>query len=143
MKEFIKLLVSFFTLNFLNKVIPFISIPLLTNRLGINAFGTYAVILASIGFVDLLINFGLKVTGVNELISCQDKQEENELFLNALLIKATIAFVILLLLPIINYFNLSLATSYLIYSTPLLIGIALNQEWFFQAKKKGFVCNVN
>lgn len=137
MKEFIKLLIPFFSLNFLNKVIPFISIPLLTSRMGIDVFGTYAIFLATIGFFQLLVNFGLKRTGVNELIGCQNKEEENELFFNILLIRGTIAsLIIIVLFPLINFLNLSTVSDYLIYSTPLLIGFALDQEWFFQAKKK-------
>ncbi|MDA8639586.1 oligosaccharide flippase family protein [Flavobacteriaceae bacterium] len=137
MNEFIRLLISFFTLNFLNKVIPFISIPLLTNRLGIDVFGTYTIVLATIGFFELLINFGLKTTGVNELILCQSKEKENELFFNVLLIKGAIAFLIIIVVfPLINFLNLSTVSNYLIYSTPLLVGFVLNQEWFFQAKKK-------
>ncbi|MDB2456463.1 oligosaccharide flippase family protein [Flavobacteriaceae bacterium] len=137
MKEFFRLLISFFTINVLNKVIPFISIPLLTNRMGIDVFGTYAIFLATIGFFELLINFGLKTTGVNELIRCQSKDEKNELFFNILLIKGAIAsLIIIVVFPLINFLNLSMVSEYLIYSVPLLIGFALNQEWFFQAKKK-------
>ena len=137
MNEFIRLLISFFTLNFLNKVIPFISIPLLTNRLGIEAFGTYAIVLSTISFFELLVNFGIRKTGVNELILCQNKEEENELFFNVLLIKGIItSLIILIIFPLIIFLKLSTVSNYLIYSMPLLLGFTLNQEWFFQAKKK-------
>lgn len=127
----------------MNKVIPLISIPLLTNRMGIDVFGTYAIFLATVSFFELLVNFGLKTTGVNELIRCQSKKEKNELFFKILLIKATIALLIItVVFPLINYLNLSIVSDYLIYSIPLLIGFALNQEWFFQAKKKMAVITI-
>ena len=64
----------------MNKVIPIITVPILTNNLGLANYGRYVFALASIAFFETLINFGFKTTAVNELILCNDKKQESYLF---------------------------------------------------------------
>jgi len=136
MKSFLRLLFSFTTISFLNKVIPIITVPILTNNLGLANYGRYVFALASIAFFETLINFGFKTTAVNELILCNDKKQESYLFFKIISLKG---FMLLISCFIIFIYNLIFPfqdIEILIYCSPYFFGYVLNQEWFFHGKKQ-------
>lgn len=134
-KNFSSLFLSFSVINILNRLIPLISIPLLTNNLGLETFGAYTIILAYIILFDTIISFGFKTTAVIDLKLCQNKVKENELFFRIIFSKLLIAipsfFILLFLLDSLNN-NLG----ELIFAFSILISIVLNQEWYFHGKEK-------
>lgn len=136
MKSFLRLLFSFTTISFLNKAIPLITVPILTNNLGLANYGRYVFALASIAFFETLINFGFKTTAVNELILCNDKKQESYLFFKIISLKG---FMLLISCFIIFIYNLLFPfqdSEILIYCSPYFFGYVLNQEWFFHGKKQ-------
>lgn len=136
MKSFLKLIFSFTTISFLNKAIPLITIPILTNNLGLADYGRYVLALASIAFFDTLINFGFKTTAVNELILCDDIKQESFLFFKIISLKGLILLISLFIIFIYNLFFPLQYSEILIYCIPFLFGYVLNQEWFFHGKKQ-------
>ena len=136
MKSFLKLLFSFTTISFLNKAIPLITVPILTNNLGLADYGRYVLALASIAFFDTLINFGFKTTAVNELILCDDIKQESFLFFKIISLKGLILLISLFIIFIYNLFFPFQYSEILIYCIPFLFGYVLNQEWFFHGKKQ-------
>ena len=98
MKSFLKLLFSFTTISFLNKAIPLITVPILTNNLGLADYGRYVFALASIAFFDTLINFGFKTTAVNELILCDDIKQESFLFFKIISLKGLMLLISLFII---------------------------------------------
>jgi len=136
MKSFLKLLFSFTTISFLNKAIPLITVPILTNNLGLADYGRYVFALASIAFFDTLINFGFKTTAVNELILCDDIKQESFLFFKIISLKGLMLLISLFIIFIYNLFFPFQDSEILIYGIPFLFGYVLNQEWFFHGKKQ-------
>ena len=136
MKSFLKLLFSFTTISFLNKAIPLITVPILTNNLGLADYGRYVFALASIAFFDTLINFGFKTTAVNELILCDDIKQESFLFFKIISLKGLMLLISLFIIFIYNLFFPFQYSEILIYCIPFLFGYVLNQEWFFHGKKQ-------
>ena len=76
-KTFISLFLSFSTINVVNRIIPLISIPLLTNNLGLDSYGEYVIILSYYVLFDTLVNYGFKTTAVIDLGMCDITQESN------------------------------------------------------------------
>ncbi|MDB9821175.1 oligosaccharide flippase family protein [Flavobacteriaceae bacterium] len=136
MKSFLKLLFSFTTISFLNKAIPLITVPILTNNLGLADYGRYVFALALIAFFDTLINFGFKTTAVNELILCDDIKQESFLFFKIISLKGLMLLISLFIIFIYNLFFPLEDSEILIYGIPFLFGYVLNQEWFFHGKKQ-------
>lgn len=136
MNSILKLLFSFTSISLLNKIIPLITVPLLTNNLGLENYGKYVFTIAIIGFLETVINFGLKTTGVNELILCNGIKDESKLFFIVLIIKGG-----LLILSFLMFYGLFLFSMFddleaLFYCIPFTFGYVFNQEWFFHGKKQ-------
>ena len=136
MKSFLGLFFSFATISFLNKVIPLIVVPILTNNLGLANYGRYVFALASIAFFETLINFGLKTTAVNELILCNDRKQESYLFYKIISLKGFMLLISGFIIFIYNIFFPFQESEILIFCVPYFFGYVLNQEWFFHGKKQ-------
>jgi len=135
MKEkFISLFISFFSINVFNRLIPLVTIPILTNRLGLEGYGEYILILSYTVLFDTLISFGFKTTAVIDLNFCKSKEDENKLFFKVLFSKLMIAFPsIFILLYVLNSQNIDTFHS-IIFCVSILMGVVLNQEWYFHGK---------
>ena len=136
MNSILKLLFSFATISLLNKLIPLITVPLLTKSLGLENYGKYVFTIAIIAFLETVISFGLKTTGVNELILCNDKKEESKLFFIILIIKAGMLILSFMIFYILYLSSLLDDIERLIYCIPFVLGYVFNQEWFFHGKKQ-------
>ena len=135
-KNFISLFFSFSAINILNRLIPLISIPFLTNNLGLESFGIYALTLSYVILFDTIVSFGFKTTAVVELKKCKTKEQENQLFFRIILSKfliATPSFFTLIFF--LRYIDDIIGVS--IFSLLILLSIVLNQEWYFHGKERG------
>jgi O-antigen/teichoic acid export membrane protein len=135
-KKFISLFLSFSVINILNRLIPLFTVPILTNKLGLEGYGLYLIILTYTVLFDTLISFGFKTTAVIELNFCKDSEQENELFFRVLFSKLLVTFplIIILFCVLIQY---EIDVYYLfVFCLFMLLGAALNQEWYFHGKKK-------
>ena len=135
-KKFISLFLSFFSINVLNRLIPLITVPILTNRLGLDVYGKYILILSYTLFFDILISFGFKTSAVVDLNFCKSKEDENELFFKILFSKLMMLIPsVFILLYVLTFENINTYHS-IIFCITILMGVALNQEWYFHAKGK-------
>jgi len=135
-RNFLSLFLSFSAINIFNRLIPLITVPVLTNNLGLSSYGEYLVILSFTVLFDTFISFGFKTTAVIDLNFCKNKEEENNLFyrlfMSKLLLFIPSVFVLIFML---SFREISTLNS-IIFCVSLLVGIALNQEWYFHGKGK-------
>lgn len=135
MKAILKLLFSFLSISALNKIVPILTIPILTDKLGFEKYGIYVFVLALVGFIETIINLGFKVTAVNQLSRLKSAKEENELFLNVFYAKILISTLIFTMMGILYFFPINENFIYVWMCSPLILGFTINQDWFFHAKK--------
>ena len=136
LRNFISLFLSFSAINIFNRLIPLITVPILTNNLGLGGYGEYLIILSFSVLFDTFISFGFKTTAVIDLNFCKNKEEENSLFyrlfMSKLLLFLPSVFVLIFML---SFQEISTLNS-IIFCVLMLIGVALNQEWYFHGKGK-------
>ena len=63
---------SMTTLQFVGYALPVVVIPYLTRTLGMAGYGKYVFFLALIGFFDLIISYGFRVSATDQISKCSD-----------------------------------------------------------------------
>ena len=135
-KTFISLFLSFSTINVVNRIIPLISIPLLTNNLGLDSYGEYVIILSYYVLFDTLVNYGFKTTAVIDLGMCESITQESNLFHEIFFSKLILSIPsIFILSAIISHIGLGKFES-ISFSSLIIFSAVLNQEWFYHGKGK-------
>lgn len=117
-----------------NYLFPLITLPYLIRMLGSDSFGIYAMILAGIQYVNIIVDFGFNFTAT-KLISIykNNENEKNKIFTATIIIKFILfclCLSVLLLLSLV--LEQGKYIQYIIIGFIAVIGNMLLPVWFFQ-----------
>lgn len=124
-------------LQFVNTVIPMITIPYVTRQLGTEVYGIFSVCLNWIIYLQVLVEFGFGLTGARKAAIIESKGELNKLYNNIIssrIILLVISFIIYLFVSIISNFTLQENTCFLILFV-IILGTTFQLTWLFQGKQ--------
>lgn len=103
--SFTESLLSLTIINVLNKVFPFISLPIVYSTLGVEKWGIVAVVLSIISYGEVLVNFGFDRYVVQQFVLLRDDAQESRKFYNHIisirLFLSAVAMILLMLLILI------------------------------------------
>ena len=137
-KSVIQNFTALFTVQIFSYLFPFITIPYLTLKLGIIAFGKYGLYLAVISFIDSLVSYGFRVSATNQIAqNSEDTFSISSIANSVFIAKIGIVLAILCLLFISFQFGLigSEIRLYLI-GIGFIVGNLLLPVWLYQGMQK-------
>lgn len=124
--------IGLYAIQISNIIIPVITLPWLTLKLGVSQFGEFSLILVIVSYLSLAIDYGFNLSGVRD-IAHTDKQERSNIFFNILLIRILIFLLVSLLFLTIATSELSdIASEYKYLIILFSINSVINITWFFQ-----------
>jgi PST family polysaccharide transporter len=129
---------ALFTVQIFSYLFPFITIPYLTLKLGIIAFGKYGLYLAVISFVDSLVSYGFRVSATNQIAqNSEDVSSISSIATSVFIAKIGIVLAILFLLFI--SFQIDLIRSeirFYLIGIGFIVGNLLLPVWLYQGMQK-------
>lgn len=125
---------SLSSLQLVNYIIPFITLPYLVRVLGVDAYGKYAFAYSFMLFFQSFVDYGFNFTATREIAKNRNNIEFCSKYFNIVLFSKLILLLISLIIyvAIISLFGQFKNDSFLFYSSFLLLTFyALFPEWFF------------
>lgn len=134
-KRISKNIISLFTLQGVNYILPLLTIPYLVRVLGLEYFGLLAFATAFIMYFMVLTDYGFNLSATNQIaINKENKQKVNEIFVSVLTIKLTLAifgfFIMIGIVSLIPKYQNDL--NVFIFTYGMVVGQALIPLWLFQ-----------
>lgn len=123
------------TLQFVGYVLPVVVIPYLTRVLGMSGYGKYVFFIALVGFFDLIISYGFRVSATDQISKCSDDVESVSRIFHAVIIAKVFLFLSgsILFLPLAIYVpQISTGLPLLLAGLPLVVGNILFPVWLYQ-----------
>lgn len=138
-KTLISNFLSLSSLQALNMILPFITLPYLVRILGIENFGLINFVLSIIMYFNILISFGFELSATREIsINKNNLEKVSEIFSSIMIIKFLLfsfSFLILTILVLsIEKFNNDIILFYITFS--IVFGNMIFPSWLFQGMEK-------
>lgn len=138
-KRIIDNIVSLFSLQGFNYILPLITFPYLTRVLGPDKYGLVAFALAFIGYFQILTDYGFNLSATREIaINRDDRANVSKIFSSVMATKVILLFISFFIMTlIVSNFN-KFRSEWLLYfyTFGLVIGNLLLPTWFFQGMEK-------
>lgn len=132
-------ILSLFSLQSLNYILPLLTFPYLTRVLGPENYGLIAFAAAFIGFFQLLTDYGFNLSATREIsVNRQDKEKVSTIFSSVMITKTLLTIISLFLILVIVFSFDKFRSEWLLYifTFGLVIGNLLLPSWFFQGMEK-------
>ena len=133
--QLFKNFVSLFSLQGINLILPFITLPYLGRILGAENYGVVLMVYAVMQYLFVLCDYGFNLSATKDIsIYREDKQKINLIFSNIYYIKL-ILIILTFLILVIGIFSLEGLRDHKIayfFGFGIVIGQALNPVWLFQ-----------
>jgi polysaccharide transporter, PST family len=123
-----------------NTALPFITIPILVHKLGVDGYGQIGVAIAVIQYLLLFVEFGFSIPSVRSIARSENQKEEaSKLFSNTSSVKLLIMLIGMLIGKIIIFsFSISVELSFLLsIGCLIVIGQILTPSWLFIGRESG------
>jgi len=124
-----------YLLQIFNTVIPLITLPYITRKLGAKEYGTFSIAINIVGYLQVMIEYGFGMSATRE-IAVSDK---NQNYINKIFTSVFLSRVFLLLISLICafiYMLFFMSSFKQIISTIILLiclfGYCIEQNWLFQ-----------
>lgn len=126
-------------LQFVNTVIPVVTLPYITRILGTSEYGVFSIALNWVLYFQIFVEFGFGLSGARKVALLKDNDQDklNKLYNNIIssrIILFMISFVVLNIIAFISGFNLKMYVSMLILFI-MIIGSTFQLTWLFQGKQ--------
>lgn len=138
-KKIIENILSLFSLQGLNYLLPLITFPYLTRVLGPDNYGLIAFSGAFIGYFQILTDYGFNLSATREIsINRQDNTKISKIFSSVMITKLILLIISFLFMSIIVFSFGKFRNEWLLYffTFGLVIGNFLMPSWFFQGMQK-------
>ena len=132
-------ILSLFSLQGLNYILPLITFPYLTRVLGPDKFGLVAFALAFIGYFQILTDYGFNMSATREIsIHREDEEKVSRIYSSVMTTKALLIGLSFLVMTVMVFSFDKFRTDWLLYyfSFLLVVGNLLLPTWFFQGMEK-------
>ena len=123
--------------QFANYFLPILMVPFLIRALGLDLYGSFAILYAILSFLNLMVEYGFNVLATKDVALMQNNESKiSQYFSNVMFTKLSI-FILILLLSFICLiaFESKLFTHYYLL-LPALLGNLLIPQWLFQGLEK-------
>lgn len=127
---------SLSSLQLLNYIIPFITLPYLVRVLGIDAYGKYAFAYSFMLFFQSFVDYGFNYTATREIAKNRNNIDYCAKYFNLVLFSKLILLFISLIIYIAVIYSIDkFRNDYVLFSSSylLLIFVTIFPEWFFLA----------
>lgn len=124
-------------LQFVNTIIPVLTVPYITRILGTEEYGNFSIALNWILYFQVLVEFGFGLSGARKAALINDENELGKLFDNIIssrILLFLISFVLLNIVSLISGFNLKIYVCMLLLFI-MIIGTTFQLTWLFQGKQ--------
>jgi PST family polysaccharide transporter len=132
-------ILSLFSLQGLNYILPLITFPYLTRVLGPDKYGLVAFALAFIGYFQILTDYGFNMSATREIsIHREDDEKVSRIYSSVMTTKALLMILSFLVMTVIVFSFDKFRSDWLLYyfSFLLVVGNLLLPTWFFQGMEK-------
>ncbi len=127
--------VSLFSLQGINLILPFLTLPYLGRVLGADRYGVVLMVYAVMQYLFVLCDYGFNLSATKDVsIYREDKQKINSIFSNIYYIKLVLVLLafIVLVICVFSFEELSEHKVAYLLGFGIVIGQVLNPIWFFQ-----------
>ncbi|EJD6393825.1 flippase [Proteus mirabilis] len=134
-KKIITNILSMFSIQGVNYLIPLIMIPYLVRTLGMDGFGKYSIIIAIIQYLVIITDYGFNLSASKEIaLNIGDKKKISEIFFSIILSKIIIATFLFLFLFLFLLSTNKVTTEYNLFISGIgiVIGTSFFPVWLFQ-----------
>lgn len=124
-------------LQFINTIIPILTIPYITRILGTEKYGVFSIALNWILYFQVLVEFGFGLSGARKVALIEDNMQLNRLFNNIISSRIILFFVSFILLNIISFVSGFDSSTYIcmLLLFIMIIGTTFQLTWLFQGKQ--------
>ncbi len=138
-KELFKGLSALFSLQFVNMILPLLTLPYLARVLGVESLGVLAFFQAIAAYIIIVVEFGVEFSGTRAISKNIDNNEYvSKQFWGVFYLKFCISFIALFLLLLAQFYIPILAENFEVMIFAFLMGScqAFGLNWFYQAINK-------
>lgn len=143
-KELKKNIFSSGVVHFINLIVPLLIIPILTNALGVEKYGTYVLVLSILQIFISLIDYSFNINSSRKIASNRNNEGMvSDIFFNTLITKI-LFFIVSIFFLIFLYKILKLnqeISNYILIGFLLLLSNTIGPVFFFQGIGKYYLCN--
>ena len=123
--------------QFANYFLPILMVPFLIRALGLDLYGSFAILYAILSFLNLMVEYGFNVLATKEVALMQNNESKiSQYFSNVIFTKLSIFILIVLLSFICQIFLESKLFTHYYLLLPALLGNLLIPQWLFQGLEK-------
>ncbi len=124
-------------LQIVNTIVPMMTIPFVTRKLGSDTYGIFSICLNWILYLQVLVEFGFGLTGARKAALIDNESELNKLFNNIIssrIVLFILSLLIYIVIAIVSNFTFTENVCFLIMFI-MIFGTTFQLTWLFQGKQ--------